>query len=97
MSKVVSPDGLDQNEGTAASPWPLATGLAALDNGEDVLYLRGGTYLGPVLIHNLVGSALRPKVICSYPGEHAVIDGTLEDFRDAPNDLWRPASGTDSD
>jgi hypothetical protein len=97
MSKVVSPDGLDQNEGTVASPWPLATGLAALDNGEDVLYLRGGTYLGPVLIHNLVGTALRPKVICSYPGEHAVIDGTLEDFRDAPNDLWRPASGTDSD
>jgi Right handed beta helix region len=97
MSIVVSPDGLDQNEGTAASPWPLATGLEALDNGEDVLYLRGGTYVGRVLIQNLTGTAVRPKVICSYPGEHAVIDGTLEDFRDAPNDLWEAAAGTNSD
>ena len=97
MSIVASPDGLDQNDGTAASPWTLNKGLAALDNGEDVLFLRGGTYVGQVHVHNLNGTALKPKVICSYPGEHAVIDGTLQDFREAPNDLWEPVVGTNSD
>ncbi|TCM48740.1 hypothetical protein [Kribbella sp. VKM Ac-2568] len=92
MSIVVSPDGLVENEGTAASPWSLETGLTQLANGEDVLYLRGGIYVGPLFVHNLTG-----KVICSYPGEHAIIDGTLKDFRDAPNDLWDPVVGTDSD
>jgi hypothetical protein len=92
MSIVVSPDGLAENEGTAASPWPLDKGLTELANGEDVLYLRGGTYVGSVFINKLTG-----KVICSYPGEHAVIDGTLVDFREAPNDLWAPVVGTNSD
>jgi len=78
MSVVASPDGLDQNDGTAASPWPLEKGLAALANDEDVLYLRGGTYVGQLFVHKLAGTALKPKVICSYPGEQAIIDGTLE-------------------
>jgi hypothetical protein len=97
MSVVASPDGLDQNDGTAASPWPLERGLEALQNDEDVLFLRGGTYVGQFVIRKLAGTALKPKVICSYPGEQAVIDGTLEDFRDAPNDLWAPVVGTNSD
>lgn len=44
MEYVVSPDGVAGNVGSAASPWPLSKGIAALASG-DVLLLRGGTYL----------------------------------------------------
>jgi hypothetical protein len=97
MAIVVSPDGLLENDGTATSPWPLEKGLQELANGEDVLLLRGGSYVRRVVIREVIGTSAQPKVISSYPGERAVIDGTLEDFREVPNDLWKPGSGIDSD
>jgi hypothetical protein len=97
MPIVASPDGLPDNEGTAASPYSLGRGLQELGEGEDVLFLRGGTYVGQVEIKGLVGSPDQPKVICSFPGERATIDGTLQDFRAVPNVLWKPADGTNSE
>jgi hypothetical protein len=97
MAIVVSPDGLAGNDGTATSPWCLEKGLQELANSEHVLLLRGGSYVGRVEIRNLEGTSAQPKVICSYPGERAVLDGTLEDFREVPNELWRPGPGNNSD
>lgn len=97
MAIVVSPDGLLENDGTVTSPWPLKKGLQELANGEDVLLLRGGSYVGRVEIREVIGTSAQPKVISSFPGERAVIDGTLDDFREVPNDLWKPAPGIDSD
>lgn len=98
MPIVASPDGLPGNAGTEVSPLSLDGGLAALITpGQDVLYLRGGTYVGQVSIQNLHGAASDPKIIRSFPGEHATIDGTIADFRDAPNDLWDKVGGHNSD
>ena len=97
MPIIASPDGLFDNEGTVTSPYSLDKGLQELANGENVLFLRGGTYVRQVEINGLIGSAAQPKVICSYPGERAVIDGTLEDFRETPNAVWQPAPGLNSD
>jgi hypothetical protein len=97
MAIVVSPDGLSENDGTATSPWSLEKGLQELANGDHVLLLRGGSYVGRVEIRNLEGTSAQPKVIRSYPGERAVLDGTLEDFREVPNELWKPGPGINSD
>jgi hypothetical protein len=45
MPIVASPDGLFDNEGTVTSPFSLDRGLQELANGENVLFLRGGTYV----------------------------------------------------
>lgn len=81
MNYYASPTGLSTNDGTFASPWDLQT---ALDNQDmvagDILYLRGGTYLGKF------NSTLQGGAVMSYcfalPGgylanqsEWAKIDG----------------------
>ncbi|MGH8932033.1 MAG: right-handed parallel beta-helix repeat-containing protein [Egibacteraceae bacterium] len=58
----------------------------------DVLNLRHGIYVGPVNIAGKHGTADDPIVIRSFPGEHAYIDGTLDEFRRPSNDDWIPAS-----
>lgn len=89
MEYVVSPDGVEANDGSAASPWPLSKGIAALEPG-DVLYLRGGTYLERALLKGKHAVPSNPIVITSFPDEHATIDGSVADFREAPNDDWVP-------
>lgn len=89
----VSPDGSDANPGTLASPWQtLAYAFGQLSAG-DVLYLRGGTYYVSDLKVNLQGTAAAPITIQSYPGEQAVIDGGVPDFRTAPNSEWELVDG----
>ena len=91
MEIVVSPDGLDTNEGSAASPWPLQKGLAELRDPGDVLSLRAGTYVTTVTLTDRKATAANPIVIRSFPGEHAVLDGaTIDEFRVVPNDSWEP-------
>jgi len=99
MPIVVSTDGLVDGTGTEASPMSVTAGLAALaaPGGEDVLYLRGGTYVGQFNIQTVSGGPTRPKIIRSYPGERATIDGTIADFREVPNRLWSKVGGADSD
>jgi len=87
MEYFVSPDGAAENDGSAVSPWSLIKGISMLEAG-DVLYLRDGTYVGRVRLQGKRVTPTNPIVIRSYPGEHATIDGTIEDFRETPNDLW---------
>ena len=100
MPIFASPDGLDTNTGTTAtSPWSLSKGIAELHSaGQDVLYLRGGTYLERVDIVGLGNPNdphATPKVIRSCPGERAIIDPTIPEFRTVPNDQWKQVGHTD--
>jgi len=91
MEIVVSPDGLETNEGTADSPLPLRIGLAKLKDSGDVLSLRDGIYRDAVELEKKTGTSNNPIVIRSFPGEHAVLDGaTLTEFGVAPNNAWEP-------
>jgi len=84
----VSPNGTDNNSGTLDSPWKtLAYALTKL-SPSDVLYLRGGTYYEHGLTASLKGTATAPITIQSYPGEHALIDGGMPDFKDTSNAEW---------
>lgn len=73
----VAPGGSSANDGSASRPWDLATALAG-GGGRvapgDTIWLRGGTYRGPVR-SRVSGVAGAPVVIRQYPGERAIIDG----------------------
>lgn len=66
------------NAGTVGSPWDLATALAGGSSGQvkpgDTIWLRSGTYAGPVT-STLAGAVGNPIIVRSYPGEWAKIDG----------------------
>jgi hypothetical protein len=64
-------------------------GLSILQEG-DILTLRHGTYLEQVSISSKKNIAIR-----SYTGEHACIDGSLEDFQILNSNQWELASLTD--
>jgi hypothetical protein len=84
----VSPGGSDNNSGTLGSPWQtVAYALGKLSPG-DVLNLRAGTYYEYDIDITLKGTASAPITIQSYPGELALIDGGLPDFKNAPNSEW---------
>jgi hypothetical protein len=89
MTIFASPDGLEDNDGTETSPWPLSRGISELHSSDHhLLYLRGGIYVGPVEVVGLgdpLDPTSYPNVIRSFPGERAIIDGTIADFREAPN------------
>lgn len=82
----VALDGDDHNSGESTSD-PFRTvghGVAQLEAG-DTLFIRGGVYTEHVSI-----SGKTRVVIQSFPGEQAIIDGAIAEFRGVPNDLWRP-------
>jgi hypothetical protein len=88
MAYYVSPNGNDNNSGTLDSPWQtLGHALGQLSPG-DVLNLRGGTYYDHEIKVDLRGTALAPITIQSYPGERAVIDGGVPDFKNTLNSEW---------
>jgi len=61
--------------GTFASPASLADGIDLLYAPGDTLYLLGGQYdLPNTRLRNKVGTASRPIVIASYPGQQAILD-----------------------
>jgi hypothetical protein len=88
----VSNSGNNGNPGSLGEPFRTIThGVSALHEG-DILYLRHGTYLEQVNIANKKNIVIR-----SYPGEHACIDGSLEEFRMVNSGKWELASLSDPD
>ena len=74
----VTVDGSRTGDGTATSPWALATALAqpGIVQPGDTIWLHGGTYQGE-FTSDLSGTASEPVILRQYPGERAVIDGRL--------------------
>jgi hypothetical protein len=70
---------LPTGNGSAASPWNLATALAhpAVVQPGDTIWLRGGTYSVGGLTSRLTGTILAPIIVRQYPGERAIIDGHI--------------------
>lgn len=85
--------GDDTAAGTREAPFQtIARGLEALRPG-DTLYLRGGVYYErPVISHQ--GRADAPITIRSYPGELAILDGSLREFTERPAECWEPVAGS---
>ncbi len=81
--------GEDAGDGSEARPWKrIADALPRLRPG-DTLYLRGGVYHEAVAL-KVSGEAGRPLTIRSYPGELAILDGGLREFREDPAGSWEP-------
>src|SRR5688572_18697367 len=95
MQYFVSLTGDDANPGTVERPFrTIACGINAVQAG-DVLNLREGVHVEAVVVANKHGTASKPIVLRSYPGELAFIDGSLAEFRTLNNDDWEPALSTD--
>ena len=84
----VARDGADGNSGLDRDSAfrHVGHGISQLDTG-DTLLIAGGVYTEHVTIHQKSGVTIR-----SLPGEHAIIDGARDDFREAPDLLWKPGS-----
>ena len=81
--------GDDAAGGTEQAPWKtLRHAFRQLKPG-DTLYLRGGTYYEKSFVSQS-GSQAAPITIGSYPGELAVIDGSLREFAEDPAGSWQP-------
>ena len=98
MESYVSPSGNDEDPGTDKQPFgTISRGLhgasptSSLQPG-DVLFLRGGTYVEDVYVRGLAGTPGHEITIQSFPGERAVIDSGIRDFRIVDNSQWVPAS-----
>ncbi|MES3030801.1 MAG: LamG-like jellyroll fold domain-containing protein [Patescibacteria group bacterium] len=80
-----APNGRAQANGAIGSPWDLysALGKSSIIQPGGTLYLRGGTYLFATgsnqfgYTSTLAGTADDPITVRSYPGEWAVLDGTM--------------------
>lgn len=92
-AKFVDPrHGADANDGNEVKPWKtLQHAVAKLQPG-DTLYLRAGIYDEHVTA-TASGTPQRPITIRAYPGELAIIDGGLSEFRDRPAESWEPCPG----
>ncbi len=72
----VSPTGSSSANGSINNPWDLQTALnhpISVLKG-DVILLRGGIYNGRYSSY-LIGDALSPITVKSFPGEWAILDG----------------------
>ncbi|QDU97373.1 DUF1565 domain-containing protein [Lignipirellula cremea] len=86
---VDASQGDDSQPGSEAQPWrTIQHALLQLKAG-DTLYLRGGSYFENVAVR-ISGTAKKPIVIRSFPGEQAVIDGSLPEFQRDPAQAWEP-------
>jgi parallel beta-helix repeat protein len=98
-SLYVSPTGDDRSPGTKQRPFrTLAAAVAAMTPGT-TLWLRGGVHYAVGLALPVSATRQAPLVIRGYPGEAAVVDGSIPALTDAG---WRddgdglysaPASG----
>jgi hypothetical protein len=72
----VAPDGTPAGDGSIAQPLDLATALSAAGpaHAGDVIWLRGGSYPGP-LTSSLSGSEAAPIIVGPYGGERVTIEG----------------------
>jgi hypothetical protein len=87
-SYFVATTGSSTGDGSATSPWDLATALSG-GGGKvqpgDTIWLRGGTYRGQ-FSSTLTGTSASPIVVRQYPGDRATIDGTL--FIQSGSNAW---------
>ena len=91
---VDAKNGDDQHAGTKEAPWrSIARALRSLQPG-DTLYLRGGVYFENVYL-SLAGRRDAPITLRSYPGEQAIVDGSLREFQESPVAAWEPVAGTE--
>lgn len=87
-SYYLAPTGRDEQPGTLEAPWrTLRHAVTRLAVG-DTLFLRAGRYHEGNITVGLQGTVAEPITIQSYPGERAVIDGSVPDFSTAPNTEW---------
>jgi hypothetical protein len=84
--------GNDAADGTEQAPWRTLVHAARQLQPGDTLCLRGGTYYEKVSLTRS-GTANLPITICSYPGELAVLDGSLREFTESPATSWQPLNG----
>lgn len=71
-----SPAGSDSNSGTIASPFLTLKHADGVVSAGDVVVMRNGTYnLNASVTYSTNGSAGKPIVFMSYPGETAALDG----------------------
>jgi hypothetical protein len=82
------PYGLTNGSGATDAPWDLATALAGGHSHQlqagDTVWIRGGTYPGNFRTA-LQGQPGSPIQFRQYPGERAIIDGSLAA---SGSDLW---------
>jgi hypothetical protein len=87
----VSPTGSQNGDGSEDSPWDIVTALKqggnplSSINPGDVVMLRGGKYgtgRDTSFEISLSGTQGNPVVIRPYPGEHVIINGTLDFYGD---------------
>jgi hypothetical protein len=84
----LSTQGHDTSAGTIEHPFAtLQHSLNQLSVG-DILYVRGGIYFEDSVVTSIKGTEGSPIVIQSYPGERAVFDGGIPDYREFPNEGW---------
>ncbi|HWL51881.1 MAG TPA: hypothetical protein VNQ90_05575 [Chthoniobacteraceae bacterium] len=85
-------NGDDRASGTEAAPWKsINASLEKLRPG-DTLLLREGIYFEAVYC-SIVGKPGLPITLRSYPGERAILDGSLPEFQVDPAGAWEPAQG----
>ena len=72
-TRYVSLTGRDSNAGTIDSPWRTLYKAASSMTADRVVYLREGTYYGPVEIA-VKASPIRPAALRGYPGEHVILE-----------------------
>ena len=73
----VSPNGHDGNPGTIEKPLLTIQRAALKMQAGDTCYLREGWYREKVILKNRSGTRDAPITFVGYPGELAVIDGTV--------------------
>lgn len=78
--------------GTEAAPWRSINHALKQLSAGDTLYLRGGVYREQVYCA-IAGKPDAPITIRAYPGERAILDGSLAEFFDDPAKAWEPAPG----
>ena len=84
--------GRDEGPGSASAPWrTVAAAVPRLKPG-DTLVLRGGVYYENVYCA-AVGLPEAPITLRGYPGESAVLDGSIPAFQIRPEDCWAEAPG----
>jgi hypothetical protein len=81
--------GKDDGDGSEKSPWRTVNHALRRLSPGDTLYLRGGVYHENVYCA-AAGRKDAPITLRSYPGERAVLDGGLPEFRDDPAHAWEP-------
>lgn len=82
--------GDDSAAGSKDAPWRTINASLPKLSAGDTLCLRGGSYFENVYCA-IAGTAEKPIVIRSHPGEIATIDGGLSVFQTAPETAWEPA------